>query len=51
MSNFLREYIMSRHGILYKIVSDNRIHFVNKQGATMLDEYGIKNRRSIPHCS
>ena len=49
VSNFIREYIVSRYGIPYKIVSDNGTPFVNKQVASTLNGYGFKHHRSTPY--
>lgn len=49
MSNFIREFIVSKYGIPYKIVSDNGDNgnpFFNKQVATTLDGCGIRHRWS-----
>ena len=43
VSNFIREYIVSRYKIPYKIVSDNSTPFVNKQVASSLIGYRIKH--------
>ncbi|CAL9024373.1 unnamed protein product, partial [Prunus brigantina] len=49
VSNFIREYIVCRFGIPYKIVTDNGTPFVNKQVSSTLSGYGIKHRRSTPY--
>ena len=49
VSNFIREYIVSRYEIPYKIVDDNGIPFVNKQVASTLTGYEIKHRRSTSY--
>ena len=49
IANFIREYLVSRFGISYKIVSDNETPFVNKQVHCMFVGYGIKHRRSKPY--
>ncbi|CAL9029781.1 unnamed protein product [Prunus brigantina] len=49
VSNFLREYIVCRFGIPYKMVTDNGTPFVNKQVSSTLSGYGIKHRRSTPY--
>ncbi|CAL8992411.1 unnamed protein product [Prunus brigantina] len=49
VSNFIREYIVCRFGIPYKMVTDNGTPFVNKQVSSTLSGYGIKHRRSTPY--
>ncbi|KAI5337975.1 hypothetical protein L3X38_017246 [Prunus dulcis] len=49
VSNFIREYIVCRFGIPYKMVTDNGTPFVNKQVSSTLNGYGIKHRRSTPY--
>ncbi|CAL9005243.1 unnamed protein product [Prunus brigantina] len=49
IANFIREYIVCRFGIPYKIVTDNGTPFVNKQVSSTLSGYGIKHRRSTPY--
>ncbi|CAL2239699.1 unnamed protein product [Prunus armeniaca] len=49
VSNFIREYIVCRFGIPYKMVTDNGTPFVNKQVSSTLSRYGIKHRRSTPY--
>ncbi|CAL2256981.1 unnamed protein product [Prunus armeniaca] len=49
VSNFIREYIVCRFGIPYKMVIDNGTPFVNKQVSSTLSGYGIKHRRSTPY--
>ncbi|CAL8993031.1 unnamed protein product [Prunus brigantina] len=49
IANFIREYIVCRFGIVYKIVTDNGTPFVNKQVSSTLSGYGIKHRRSTPY--
>ncbi|XP_021819580.1 uncharacterized protein LOC110761419 [Prunus avium] len=49
ISNFIREYIVCRFGIPYKMVTDNGTPFVNKQVSSTLSGYGIKHRRSTPY--
>ncbi|KAL6222940.1 hypothetical protein ACLB2K_006330 [Fragaria x ananassa] len=44
--NFIREYIICRHGVPYKIVTDNGTPFVNREVSDMLKGYGIKHRKS-----
>ncbi|CAL9012951.1 unnamed protein product, partial [Prunus brigantina] len=40
VSNFIREYIVCRFGIPYKMVTDNGTPFVNKQVSSTLSGYG-----------
>ena len=49
IANFIREYLVCRFGIPYKIVSDNGTPFINKQVHSTLVGYGIKDRRSTPY--
>ncbi|KAK9901412.1 hypothetical protein M0R45_002153 [Rubus argutus] len=49
VSNFIKEYIICRHGIPYKIVTDNATSFVNQEVTKMLKAYGIKHRKSTPY--
>ncbi|XP_008231232.1 PREDICTED: uncharacterized protein LOC103330426 [Prunus mume] len=49
IANFIREYIVCRFGIPYKIVTDNGTPFVNKQVSSTLSGYGIKHHRSMPY--
>ncbi|CAL9024107.1 unnamed protein product [Prunus brigantina] len=49
VANFIREYIVCRFGIPYKIVTDNGTPFVNKQVSSTLCGYGVKHRRSTPY--
>jgi hypothetical protein len=47
--NFIREHIITRFGIPYKIISDNGTPFVNKSVREVLEHYRIKHRRSTPY--
>ncbi|KAL6179060.1 hypothetical protein ACLB2K_050576 [Fragaria x ananassa] len=47
--NFIREYIICRHGVPYKIVTDNETPFVNREVNDMLKGYGVKHRKSTPY--
>jgi hypothetical protein len=49
VANFIREHIITRFGIPYKIISDNGTPFVNKDVREMLEHYRIKHRRSTPY--
>ncbi|KAL6188761.1 hypothetical protein ACLB2K_040152 [Fragaria x ananassa] len=47
--NFIREYIICRHGVPYKIVRDNGTPFVNREVSDMLKGYRVKHRKSTPY--
>ena len=47
--NFIKEYIICRHGVPYKIVIDNGTPFVNREVSDMLKGYGVKHRKSTPY--
>ncbi|KAL6199550.1 hypothetical protein ACLB2K_029334 [Fragaria x ananassa] len=47
--NFIREYIICKHGVPYKIVTDNGTHFVNREVSDMLKGYGVKHRKSTSY--
>ena len=49
VANFIREHIICRFGIPYKIVSDNSTPFVNKDVYILLDHHHIKHRKSTPY--
>ncbi|KAI5323363.1 hypothetical protein L3X38_032435 [Prunus dulcis] len=49
VSNFIREYIVCRFGIPYKMVTNNGTPFVNKQVSSTLSGHGIKHRRFTPY--
>ncbi|CAL8156184.1 unnamed protein product [Prunus armeniaca] len=49
ISNVIREYIVCRFGILYKIVTDTGTSFVNKQVSSTLSDYVIKHHCSTPY--
>ncbi|KAL6199800.1 hypothetical protein ACLB2K_029582 [Fragaria x ananassa] len=49
ISNFIREHIVCRFRIPYKIVTHNGTPFVNQEVSTTLKGYGIKNRRLTPY--
>ena len=49
VANFIREYIVCRFGIPYKIITDNGTPFVNKQVSDTLKAYGVKHHRSTPY--
>ncbi|CAL2248223.1 unnamed protein product [Prunus armeniaca] len=49
IANFIREYIVCRFGIPYKIVTDNGTPFVNKQVSLTLSGYSVKHRFSTPY--
>ncbi|GLU21491.1 hypothetical protein SLE2022_376250 [Rubroshorea leprosula] len=49
VSNFIKEYIICRFGIPYKIVSDNGTSFIYQHVRRLLDTYKIKHRKSTPY--
>ncbi|XP_004298170.1 PREDICTED: uncharacterized protein LOC101309538 [Fragaria vesca subsp. vesca] len=49
ISNFIREYIVCRFRIPYKIVTDNGTPFVNQEVSATLKGYEIKYKRSTPY--
>uniref|UniRef100_A0A2N9J9Q0 RNA-directed DNA polymerase n=1 Tax=Fagus sylvatica TaxID=28930 RepID=A0A2N9J9Q0_FAGSY len=49
VANFIREHIITRFGILHKVISDNGTPFVNKNVREVLEHYRIKHRRSTPY--
>ncbi|CAL2247100.1 unnamed protein product [Prunus armeniaca] len=51
ISNFIREYIVCRFRIPYKIVIEKGTPFVNKQVSSTLSSYGVKHRHSMPYYS
>jgi hypothetical protein len=48
VANFIREHIITRFGILYKLISDNGTPFINKDVREVLEHYQVKHRRSTP---
>ncbi|GLT87862.1 hypothetical protein SLE2022_059190 [Rubroshorea leprosula] len=49
MLNFIKEHIICRFEIPYKIANDNGIPFVNQYVQRLLDTYKIKHRKSTPY--
>uniref|UniRef100_A0A2N9GIW4 RNA-directed DNA polymerase n=1 Tax=Fagus sylvatica TaxID=28930 RepID=A0A2N9GIW4_FAGSY len=49
VANFIREHIITRFGIPYKLVTDNGTPFINKDVREMLEHYRVKHRRSTPY--
>uniref|UniRef100_A0A2N9I5B2 Integrase catalytic domain-containing protein n=1 Tax=Fagus sylvatica TaxID=28930 RepID=A0A2N9I5B2_FAGSY len=49
VSNFIREHIITRFGIPYKLITDNGTPFVNKDVREVLEHYRVKHRRSTPY--
>jgi hypothetical protein len=50
VANFIREHIITRFGIPYKLISDNGTPFINKDVQEVLEHYQVKHRRSTPYC-
>jgi hypothetical protein len=44
VANFIREHIITRFGIPYKLISDNGTPFINKDVREVLEHYQIKHR-------
>jgi hypothetical protein len=49
VANFIREHIVCRFGIPHRIISDNGTPFINKDVRRVVEQYGIKHRRSTPY--
>ena len=49
VASFIREHIITRFGILYKLISDNGTPFINKDVREVLEHYQVKHRRSTPY--
>uniref|UniRef100_A0A2N9H5W3 RNA-directed DNA polymerase n=1 Tax=Fagus sylvatica TaxID=28930 RepID=A0A2N9H5W3_FAGSY len=49
VANFIREHIITRFGIPYKLISDNGTPFINKDVREVLEHYRVKHRRSTPY--
>uniref|UniRef100_A0A2N9G772 Integrase catalytic domain-containing protein n=1 Tax=Fagus sylvatica TaxID=28930 RepID=A0A2N9G772_FAGSY len=49
VSNFIREHIITRFGIPYKLITDNGTPFINKDVREVLEHYRVKHRRSTPY--
>ena len=49
MQNFIKENIIGRFGVPYRIISDNGIPFVNNDARKILEFYQVKHHRSSPY--
>uniref|UniRef100_A0A2N9H6K5 Integrase catalytic domain-containing protein n=1 Tax=Fagus sylvatica TaxID=28930 RepID=A0A2N9H6K5_FAGSY len=49
VANFIREHIITRFGIPYKLITDNGTPFINKDVREVLEHYQVKHRRSTPY--
>ena len=49
MANFIREHIITRFGILRRLINDNGTPFINKYMKNLTKAYYIKHGRSTPH--
>jgi hypothetical protein len=49
IANFIREHIITRFGIPYKLISDNGTPLINKDVREVLEHYRVKHRRSTPY--
>uniref|UniRef100_A0A2N9HSM7 Uncharacterized protein n=1 Tax=Fagus sylvatica TaxID=28930 RepID=A0A2N9HSM7_FAGSY len=49
VANFIREHIITRFGIPYKLITDNGTPFINKDVQEVLEHYRVKHRRSTPY--
>ena len=49
VSNFIRKHIITRFGILRRLISDHGTLFINKDVRSLLEKYRIKHRRSMPY--
>ena len=49
MQNFIKENIIVRFGVPYRIISDNGIPFVNNDASKILEFYQVKHHRSSPY--
>ena len=49
VANFIREHIITRFGIPKRLISDNRIPFINKDMKGLTEAYYIKHGRSTPY--
>jgi hypothetical protein len=49
VANFIREHIITRFGIPYKLINDNGTPFINKDVREVLEHYRVKHRRSTPY--
>jgi ribonuclease HI len=49
VANFIREHIITRFGIPYKLITDNGTPFINKDVREVLEHYRVKHRHSTPY--
>uniref|UniRef100_A0A2N9GBA7 Integrase catalytic domain-containing protein n=1 Tax=Fagus sylvatica TaxID=28930 RepID=A0A2N9GBA7_FAGSY len=49
VANFIREHIITRFGISYKLISDNGTPFISKDVREVLEHYRVKHRHSTPY--
>ena len=49
MTNFIKENIIVRFGVLHRIISDNGTPFVNSDVRKMLEFYQVKHHWSSPY--
>ena len=49
MTNFIREYIITRFGIPRRLISDNGTLFINKDMKNLIETYYIKHGKSTPY--
>ena len=49
MTNFIKENIIVRFGVLHRIISDNGTPFVNSDVRKMLEFYQVKHHQSSPY--
>ena len=49
MANFIKENIIIRFGVPYRIISDNGTPFANNDVRKMLDFYQVKHHCSSPY--
>uniref|UniRef100_A0A2N9IWD6 Integrase catalytic domain-containing protein n=1 Tax=Fagus sylvatica TaxID=28930 RepID=A0A2N9IWD6_FAGSY len=49
VANFIREHIITRFGIPYKLITDNGTPFINMDVQEVLEHYRVKHRRSTPY--
>ena len=49
MANFIKEHIITRFGILKRLISDNGTPFINKDMKNLTEAYYIKHGRSTPY--
>ena len=49
IANFIKQNIIVRFGVPYRIINDNSTHFVNSDVRKMLEFYQVKHHRSSPY--